>query len=507
MAPISDPAGIKVENVPDAKARIDGDALVIEGFEAPLRRMLESQGATAEFTISLSGCAAGCPGGAGWSEEKRPSFSVDLPESRHAELFDYPRIRPGVYTTVKEGHLFLWRPAVTFVGNARPRQSGTTAGDGFQRVPPLAHAWTKAYTEADAAKGEFPAEIKGDDSELDKFDRTFAGLKAQGFYIMATPLMGMMPVKLLVADGSFVSGGDDWEQWKQAVQAKGGSWSRYSFVDERLEKARKQHARNVLNHVNPYTGKRYGEDEAIAIWELDNECGFANKMLSDDEYDRWPDYFKNKLQVRWNDWLRKQYKSDEGLIKAWGKFNAGESFGSIKLGPDLKSADQFPKARGNDFVHFILDVTDEHYQDLRGFCRSQMPAGVGASVAPYSFDTQYRPSLPWAFASTRGDVSNFGMYFWGLTSTLTTPPSAYVMDSNTVEGKPTVIYETNQSRPDPYRAEYPYKLAAAGFPAGLGCDFLSLLVRVGHGYRRVFYDDADATRYAKFLLGRGASSI
>ncbi len=52
------------------------------------------------------------------------------------------------------------------------------------------------------------------------------------------------------------------------------------------------------------------------------------------------------------------------------------------------------------------------------------------------------------------------MYYWDLKSTLDKPPSSYLIDSFTVENKPIVLYETNIGRPNPYRAEYPLKLAA-----------------------------------------------
>src|ERR1700733_4697514 len=79
---------------------------------------------------------------------------------------------------------------------------------------------------------------------------------------------------------------------------------------------------------------------------------------------------------------------------------------------------------------------------------------------PFSFDTQYRPHLAWNYTNSLAEVNCFGMYFWDLNSSLTRPPSAYVIDSNTTEGSATILYETNCGRPDPYRAEYPIKCAA-----------------------------------------------
>ena len=82
------------------------------------------------------------------------------------------------------------------------------------------------------------------------------------------------------------------------------------------------------------------------------------------------------------------------------------------------------------------------------------------NTASFSIDTQYQPNSNWAYTSTVGDVANFGMYFWAMTSALTAPPAMFVMDSYSEKDKPTVIYETMGGRPNPYRAEYPFRVAA-----------------------------------------------
>ena len=75
-----------------------------------------------------------------------------------------------------------------------------------------------------------------------------------------------------------------------------------------------------------------------------------------------------------------------------------------------------------------------------------MPPGVGVAVAPFSFDTQYRPSIPWDYSKSLGDVNCFGMYFWGLSEELARPPSLYVIDSHTLADRPTRALR-NQPRP------------------------------------------------------------
>ena len=274
-------------------------------------------------------------------------------------------------------------------------------------------------------------------------------------------LASTMPPDLLMDDDSFIAGGEDWPTWKEAVKTKGVPLQHVLFVDERLQKIKKTYAKNLLTHVNPYTGKAYGEEECIALYEVFNENAFVDKVLNG-SLDKWPAYFKAKLQNKWNEWLQKRYGNDAGLLKSWGSVTKGESLASrsVELAPDFAARTKFPEKRAADYVEFVIDLENAFNQDFRAYCRSLFPNNVGVNVAPFSFDTQYRPSTQWAYAQSLGDVYCDGMYFWNSDSSLSKPPSAYVMDSSTPAGMPTVIYETNAGRPNPYRSEYPIKLAA-----------------------------------------------
>ena len=87
---------------------------------------------------------------------------------------------------------------------------------------------------------------------------------------------------------------------------------------------------------------------------------------------------------------------------------------AVELAPLVDQRERFPEARQRDFVRFWVELLDTFNQQFRRHCRAQMPQGVGVNVAPFSFDTQYRPSIPWDYSKWLGDVNCFGMYFWGL---------------------------------------------------------------------------------------------
>jgi hypothetical protein len=191
------------------------------------------------------------------------------------------------------------------------------------------------------------------------------------------------------------------------------------------------------------------------------------------KFAKQPDYLKKKLQLRWNEWLRIRYSDDAALAKAWSSLTAGEALanGTVAFAPLQAEISKMPKPRGDDLMRFLIETESNFGAEMVAFCRAQAPKGVGINVAPISLDTQYRPSATWLYSHTTGPaqaskdsglVNSFGMYLWGLTPLADEPPGIYVMDNHTVEGMPTYIYETNQARPNRYRAEFPFRLAAMG---------------------------------------------
>ncbi|MDQ8204651.1 beta-galactosidase [Pelagicoccus sp. SDUM812003] len=436
-------------------------ALTVTGLSELLRDRLADADETAAFHLTVRARPGLAIAGAAADEANRPRLSVGLPEKERHSLFDHAiKPRSGVYTTVENGHLSY--------GGERLRLWGTLGRGDADRLRKMGfNAWrlwpmgVGGYDSRFGGAGKLPAIVPGDGSEMDTLDRAVADMKESGIFIMATQLMGMVPVHALLADDSFVSQGEDWEQWKGAIAASEVSNGPrlFAFVDERLLEARLAHIENVLNHVNPYTNRRYAEEEAIAIWELNNEFGFVPRLLEGD-YQSWPEYFRSKLRQRWNAWVLERYRSEGELLQAWDALSDGETWGAVRLGPSFAQRQGFSEQRASDFVRFVIELADRHYQTLRTHARAQAPEGVGVAVAPFSFDTQYRHSIPWLYSQSRSDVASFGNYFWTMGSELGERPSASVMDSLTVHGKPTIIYETNRARPSPFRAEYPHKLAA-----------------------------------------------
>jgi hypothetical protein len=379
--------------------------------------------------------------------------------------------REGVYAQNRDGHLYYGDQRLRLWGCVRPQLPNIETVDriasmGFNAIrmwgPRANDSATGTSALIDDGSGKFVSSTPGDGSPLDEYDRFYAEAKKAGLFVMATGLTGFPH---LSSRSEWLKGdGQNWGDWQKAMSSKPDDWivNFMAAVDDRLYRARQQQVRNYLTHVNPYTGKDYAHDEAIAVYELANENAHVKRTL-ERGFDKWPPFFVSELQRSWNQWLTLKYRDDVGLIHAWTKLDASESLDarSIKLEPVVIHRDSYSTRRGSDFIRFLIELDGDLNKKMESYARTFAPRGVGVAVIPFSYDTQYMPSNAWLFDDTNhADVANFGMYFWSLQNPLTKPPGMYVMDSSTVERKITVIYETMDGRPDPYRAAYPYRLAA-----------------------------------------------
>jgi hypothetical protein len=141
--------------------------------------------------------------------------------------------------------------------------------------------------------------------KLDQFDWLFANLKACGIYV---------DINLHVARG-YRDMPDGWHWMGKQIDI-----FHRPYID-----SQKQYARDLLTHVNPYTGLAYTDDPAVVFIELNNE----NTVLTGwERYARLPERFSGPLRERWNAWLAERYGGTEDLAEAW---NAGRPQGPEML--------------------------------------------------------------------------------------------------------------------------------------------------------------------------------
>jgi hypothetical protein len=88
-----------------------------------------------------------------------------------------------------------------------------------------------------------------------------------------------------------------------------------------LIQSQKDFARDLLRHVNPYTGLSYLDEPAVVLVEINNENGLMFQWHGRD-LDEMPDPFKAELNRQWTRWLLGKYPPGDTPQplgpKAWG---------------------------------------------------------------------------------------------------------------------------------------------------------------------------------------------
>lgn len=162
-----------------------------------------------------------------------------------------------------------------------------------------------------------------DPGQRDRMDYLIAQLEKHGIYVDINLHVSR---QFTQADGFPAS----------VEQIPFGYDKRVDQFDLRMIDLQKEYARDLLTHVNPYTHKAYTDDPGVAMVEINNE----NSLVGDPwatlgaGLDQLPPPYDSELINLWNDWLHRQYASDDALKAAWTK-GVTPSGPSI-VGPDAK---------------------------------------------------------------------------------------------------------------------------------------------------------------------------
>ncbi|MCL2744132.1 MAG: carbohydrate binding domain-containing protein, partial [Planctomycetaceae bacterium] len=169
-----------------------------------------------------------------------------------------------------------------------------------------------------------------DPEQLDKLDYLIAALKKHGVYVN----LNLHVIRELDERDGFPP------NVNRPLHDKGLDHFYRPLID-----ANKKYAKDLLEHVNPYTGIAYKDEPAVAMIEINNENGLVCLWAGSwNGIDQIRDPFLADFRRHWNDWLVKKYKDDAALRKAWGCMseplgdemlkNGGFADGYIPRGPD-----------------------------------------------------------------------------------------------------------------------------------------------------------------------------
>ena len=143
-----------------------------------------------------------------------------------------------------------------------------------------------------------------DPEQLDKFDYFIAKLAEHGIY---SNINLHVSRTLTEAEGfPQIKDGPWWSSFNKWVM----------YYDPDVQSQVKEFCRQLLNRKNKYRrGIELTDDPAIAVYEMLNENFFSRQGVG--FYQVLPPKFARSFRTAWNNWLKKRYRNDQALRKAW----------------------------------------------------------------------------------------------------------------------------------------------------------------------------------------------
>ena len=136
---------------------------------------------------------------------------------------------------------------------------------------------------------------------LDRFDYLVAKLKEKGIYLH---------IDLIVARAFLEGDGLDYPG------SVASCMKRYPMYNQRLIELQKEYARELLCHVNPYTGLALVDDPAVMTVQMNNEESAIKGNMGADQGEEMKPY-RDEVQRRFGDYLLMKYHTRERLKEAW----------------------------------------------------------------------------------------------------------------------------------------------------------------------------------------------
>lgn len=206
---------------------------------------------------------------------------------------------------------------------------------------------------------------------LDRFDYFVAKLKEKGIYLH---------IDLVVAR-DFVAG-DELDYPGDA----GTCLKRYPMYNKRLIALQKEYARELLCHVNPYTGLALKDDPAVITVQINNEESAIKGSMENDWREEMKPY-QAEVRQAFGHFLLKKYQTREALQNAWtyeGICALGDeedpSEGTVRVIPgSFYQPENDPTANWNqeegparyaDFMEFGIQTNRHFYQMMYRYLRN-----------------------------------------------------------------------------------------------------------------------------------------
>lgn len=285
-----------------------------------------------------------------------------------------------------------------------------------------------------------------DPDQMDREDYFIAELEKRGIYIDFNLLVGR-PFK--TGDGV-----DDASTLHEG--AKGTS-----LFDHRLIELQKEYAQQLLTHRNPYTGRSFSQDSAVALVEINNEnalnIGFRPPSP----------FYAKELTGMYNQWLAAHRTTAEiDALRTVAGVNDGHS--PVPLMFWKGQAASAPSERFDAEAAFYNDVQRSYFVQMQTYLRQTL--GVRSLILDTADHSHSESGYPILMATSDSEVVD-GHTYWQ-------HPEMYVHKSPMVDdpfnstvvelsrsailNKPYTVSEVNNPFPSEYDSEGIPILAAYG---------------------------------------------
>lgn len=206
-----------------------------------------------------------------------------------------------------------------------------------------------------------------DDEKLDKMDYFISLLEESGIYINFNTHVsrqfakndGMPDYDKILFAGKFIN-----------------------YFDDHAKALHKDYIKKLLDRENKYTGKKYKNDPGICMIEISNEnwiyygwmSGFLHTNKNQSEsYFTWsvPQYYLDKLDKKWNIWLKKCYKTTKNLLEKWSSddtacFLTEGDYKSLGINQTIEAGNinRLQWDNRNKYPHAVLEDNAKFYNEI-----------------------------------------------------------------------------------------------------------------------------------------------
>ncbi|MFW6303268.1 MAG: hypothetical protein ACOC2L_01485 [Candidatus Sumerlaeota bacterium] len=329
---------------------------------------------------------------------------------------------------------------------------------------------------------------------LDDIHYLAASLKKQGIYLYFGHLYWQTHVTV---DESVAGPG----------YGKGKTPLEHLFFDQGFQNWYKQYVDAVMNSKNPYTGMPMSKDPVVAFVEIQNESSLFFHTFKPDNF---VTETLRQIEKAFGDWAAKKYGSVDAALSEWGPDKNPERWSKQsrdvadegrlalydvqRLGGAQWAVNQRNTKRASDQLQFMAEWQKKFYEEMVQAFHKEI--GMENMVACSNWKTADPKVLDVfeRYTYTPGDVICRNVYFG--VDYKTRPKRGYAIDLGDtfkhgsallppkkpapltvahVNDHPYMITENNWTRPNRFRAEWPFLIATYAQMMGVdGWNFFSL---------------------------------